>query len=152
VHFVTRTRLAACAAAVLLAGCQSASHHAVPGNSGPGTTPHSGGGRSVAAAEADNGHTISVAVGDVVVLALHSTYWQVVPLAPGAALRATGPASVAASRSTGCPPGQGCGTVTASFQAVASGRVVITASRSSCGEALRCTGAAGSYRLSVVIT
>jgi hypothetical protein len=48
-------------------------------------------------------------------------------------------------------PGQGCGTVTAVFAAIAPGSARLTASRISCGEALRCTGSDGVYVLTVTV-
>ncbi len=48
-------------------------------------------------------------------------------------------------------PGGGCGTVTAWFNADGPGTAVVTASRTSCGEAMACGGGAGSYRLTVIV-
>jgi hypothetical protein len=46
----------------------------------------------------------------------------------------------------------GCGTVTAVFRAVAPGSATITASRTTCGEALLCTGSAGAYEVTIVVS
>ncbi|MEP7178417.1 MAG: hypothetical protein ABI775_04975 [Pseudonocardiales bacterium] len=102
------------------------------------------------AGEADKGHTIAVSVGDDVVVVLHSTYWKLAPMT-GAVLQASGPAAVTPASAQSCVPGQGCGTVTQTFRAKAGGRTVITADRTSCGEAMRCTGSNGSYRLDIVV-
>jgi hypothetical protein len=52
-----------------------------------------------------------------------------------------------------CPvAGSGCGTVAQEFRAVAPGMAQVTASRVSCGEALRCGDAAGHYQLTVEVT
>jgi hypothetical protein len=149
VRALMRVRLLGCAAVLLLAGCHSSSPGTAAGSHGSGRTP--GGARTVAASEPDNGDTITMAVGDMLVVMLHNTYWRFAALSQAAALRSTGPSSIVTSKVTGCVPGQGCGTVRESFRAVTAGRVVVTASRTSCGEARRCTGAAGSYRLAVVV-
>ncbi|GAC1634677.1 MAG: hypothetical protein NVS4B2_21600 [Chloroflexota bacterium] len=52
---------------------------------------------------------------------------------------------------TTCPYG-GCGTVTAKFRAAKAGTAQVSATRVSCGEAMGCTGAAASYRLTVRVT
>ena len=51
----------------------------------------------------------------------------------------------------GCVPGEGCGTVTALYDAVAPGRADVNAKRTSCGEAMSCTGNLGFYRVTVVV-
>ena len=102
----------------------------------------------VAVTETDNGRTVTVASGGQVVVTLHSTYWTFGAAPNPAVLREVGQ-PVASPGS--CPPGVGCGQVTATFTAVGPGRADITASRSSCGEALSCTGGAGSFRVSVVV-
>ena len=52
----------------------------------------------------------------------------------------------------GCVPGGGCGTVTATYGAVHAGRVTVTANRTSCGEALRCSPEQGSFTVAVVVS
>ncbi|MDT4959066.1 MAG: hypothetical protein QOD31_2865 [Pseudonocardiales bacterium] len=145
-----RARLAMCAAVLVLAGCQSGAHRTEPGSHTSGTAARSAGHKTVTAGEADGGHTITVAIGDDVAVVLHSTYWQLAPLT-GGVLQASGPAAVAPATPKSCVPGQGCGTVTQTFRAKAGGRALITASRTSCGEAMRCTGSNGSYHLTVVV-
>ena len=138
----------------VLSGCHSAALKTAQSGAvpvGPGHSGAGGGGRTLAADESDNGRSIAAAVGDLLVVTLHSTYWQFAEPAGGAILRATGPVSIAPTRRTRCVPGQGCGTVTESFRAMSAGRVVITAKRTSCGEARACTGKSGSYQVSVVV-
>jgi len=96
---------------------------------------------------------VDIAAGDRLVVRLSSTYWTVSPPASNAVLRAEGPAIVAtpSAATSHCVPGSGCGTVTAVFVARTPGRAVVTAQRTSCGEALRCTDQQGSYRLTVVV-
>jgi len=105
---------------------------------------------ALTATDAENGHRITVHVGDRVSVVLRSTYWKFAGSSDAAVFTPVGSPTVSPSPS-GCVPGQGCGTVTAAFLAVAPGTAQITASRMSCGEALRCTGSAGSYRLAVTV-
>jgi hypothetical protein len=47
--------------------------------------------------------------------------------------------------------GQGCGTVTATYIAKTLGSSVVAAERTSCGEAMGCTAAAGAFKLTVSV-
>jgi hypothetical protein len=132
------TRLAAVAVALVFLACggaagSSSARPAVP----------------LVATETDNGRTLSMARGEQLVVTLHSTYWTFGGAPSSAVLQEVGQ-PVASPGS--CPPGVGCGQVTATFTAVGPGRADVTASRSSCGEALSCAGGAGSFRVSVVVS
>jgi hypothetical protein len=105
---------------------------------------------AITASDAENGHTISVHVGDHLTVTWHSTYWSVAGSSNAHVMAPDGGPTVS-PRPSGCVPGQGCGTVIAAFDAIAAGTSEITAARTTCGEALRCTGSAGSYRLTVVV-
>jgi hypothetical protein len=105
---------------------------------------------ALTATDAENGHRITVHVGDRVSVILHSTYWNFAGSSNAAVMAPHGSPTISPSPS-GCVPGQGCGTVVAAFVAIAPGTAQITASRISCGEALRCTGSAGIYRLTVTV-
>ncbi|HEY4026169.1 MAG TPA: hypothetical protein VGO86_07035 [Candidatus Dormibacteraeota bacterium] len=98
----------------------------------------------------DNGHTISIRVGERVAVVLASTYWRLDGSSDPAVLRQLTEATMSPQPS-GCVPGQGCGTVSALFDAVAAGRADVTAKRTSCGEAMSCTGNLGLYRVTVVV-
>lgn len=102
------------------------------------------------ATDADNGHTVTIPVGQQLQVRLGSTYWQFDADTSGPALRMVGAPTT--NPTGGCPPGTGCGTVTALFQADSPGRAAVTALRNSCGEARRCTAGQRAYRLSVLIT
>ena len=134
-----RTRLAVVAVALVVAGCGAAG----------GSSSSAERGSPVAVTDTDSGRTIAVARGAELVVTLHSTYWTFAAASNPAVLQEVGQ-PVASPGS--CPPGVGCGQVTATFTAVGPGRADVTASRSSCGEALSCTGGAGSYRVSVVVS
>jgi len=138
---VTAIAAALCATAAACGGLSS-------GDRGPSPSPHTG---VLTASEGQNGRTVTLHVGDSLAVTLHSTYWTFAGSSNAAVVAPEGTPTVSPSPS-GCVPGQGCGTVTASFDALAVGTAVIGASRISCGEALACTGAAGSYRLTVEVT
>lgn len=127
--------LAACGAAV------------TPGVSGSPTPS----GQLRVAGDEDNGKTLQLHVGDRFEVRLDSTYWSVKGSSNPSVLMAEGPMVVAPSPS-GCVPGGGCGTVAMVFDVVGAGTADVTASRTSCGEAMGCTGSAGSYRVTVVAT
>lgn len=98
----------------------------------------------------DNHHTQAMSVGDSLRLELPTTFWTIRPLAPSAAVvLRTGATTV--QTSTPCIPGGGCGTTTAQYQATRAGRVTLTADRTLCGEARRCTGGDGTYLLTIVV-
>lgn len=102
--------------------------------------------------EQDNGHSVSLRPGQRLELQLGSTYWQVDGSSDPNVLRLTAGTSVSISpQIKGCVPGEGCGTVTALFDAVAPGRADVSARRTSCGEAMSCTGNLGFYRVTVVV-
>jgi cytoskeletal protein RodZ len=104
---------------------------------------------TVAVADANDGQTVTLHPGDHLRVALASTYWQIQPSSDPAVLRADG--SPATSPSPGCVPGAGCGTAAATFIAVAPGHATVVATRTSCGEAMLCQGAAGRYQVQVVV-
>src|SRR3974390_3244106 len=86
--------------------------------------------------DADNGHSVTVRRGAIIRLVLHSTYWR--PhgsSAPSVVAVSGAPKYVAQS---GGIAGSGNGTVTETLRALTAGRARVSASRLSCGEALRC--------------
>jgi hypothetical protein len=109
--------------------------------------------RTIVARDNANGTTVSVRVGDSVRVILGSSYWKVGGSSAPSVLRQDGHA-VLLPRPRNCPelPGLGCTPIRVVFTAVARGTAVIKASRSSCGEALRCVGRSTRYKLTVVVT
>jgi hypothetical protein len=97
-----------------------------------------------------NGKAVSARAGDRIELILSSSYWDVTGVSAPGVLRQDGP-PVLLARPSSCPaiPGLGCTPVRADFTALTDGRAVIMASRSSCGEALRCQP--GQTRLTVIV-
>ena len=98
--------------------------------------------------EADNGRTVTVTKGQIVRVALGSTYWQFDPSSdPTVIKEMAAPVYVRGK----CGVGEGCGTVTQTFEALSSGTAVISARRTSCGEALACQPDQKSFALTVAV-
>jgi len=109
-------------------------------------------GRVVTADESNNGSSVTLAPGDHLRVVLHSTYWQFNPSSNPSVLAADGGPQVGPG--TNCPrfPGSGCGTVTQQYTALHGGKAVVSADRSSCGEALQCRPDQSHYQLNVKVT
>jgi hypothetical protein len=99
-----------------------------------------------------NGKAVSARAGDRIELILSSSYWHVTGSSASRVLRQDGP-PVLLSRPSHCPdiPGLGCTPVRADFTALTAGKAVITASRSACGEALRCKPDQTRFTVNVVV-
>ena len=147
-HGVTqRHRLMTAAVAISVistmtsAGCGTAASH------GPG-----GGPRVIVVRDDANGKAVSARAGDRIELILSSSYWHVTGVSAPSVLQQDGP-PVLLSRPSSCPdiPGLGCTPVRADFTALTDGKAVITASRSSCGEALRCGPGRTRFTVTVAI-
>jgi hypothetical protein len=135
------------AAALGLVGCATPAGTSLTGASLTATSSTVRSHPPAMATAEDNGHTLTLTVGQRLSVRLDSTYWTFGPTAPP--LRQNGQPLV--SKGGPCVPGQGCGTVTADFYAAGPGRTAVSASRTSCGEAMRCVGPAGQYRLTIVV-
>lgn len=103
----------------------------------------------VSATDGDNGKTITLRTNDKLTLSLPSTYWTIAKPSNTHVIELAGNQVTTPSRD--CVPGGGCGTAVAHFTAVSVGSAHITASRTTCGEALACTGNQGSFSLTVVV-
>lgn len=100
-----------------------------------------------------NGHTVAMTVGQRLEVILGSTYWTVRGSSKPGVLRQDGPTTLL-PRPADCAaniPGLGCVPVRTDFSALSPGTTVITASRVTCGEALRCMPAQQHYTLTVVV-
>jgi hypothetical protein len=153
--FAQRHRLMTVAVAVSVvstmasAGCGTAASRASrPVASGP----VAGGPRVIVVRDHANGKSVSARAGDQIELILSSSYWHVAGSSAPSVLRQDGP-PVLLSRPSSCPdiPGLGCIPVRADFTALADGQAVITASRSACGEALRCRPDQTRFTVRVVV-
>jgi hypothetical protein len=133
-----RRRNAACAALLglgLLGGCASQA---------------SGGASATVLDEHANNTTVRVQAGQEVKLLLHSTYWMDLRSSQPTVVRADGAPKVLPA-TTQCVPGGGCAPVEATFTAASAGTAVLSASRTSCGEALACSPADSRYRVTIVV-
>ena len=120
---------------------------AIPASAPPSAPPLAG----PQVTETDNGHTLRIHAGSELKLILHNTYWQIVGSSDLAVLAPVGAAVYSGAGTISCIPGSGCGTVTQVFRAAGLGQAILTASRTSCGEALQCTGTAGSFKVAIVV-
>ena len=124
------------------------------GSSGGSAALGTGGGHATTHRLTDtaNGSTAQVHVGDTINVVLHSTYWQLTDPSGGELVTSASPA--ASPGGTGCSsiPGTGCGITSASYRVATTGTTTLTATRQSCGEALRCTGRQGRWSVKVVAT
>jgi hypothetical protein len=147
--------VAFCAICMSLASCGGLRLLTPGGSSGqptPGVTP-SACATTICAGYDQNGQTLTLHPNDTLTVTLPLTTWSFQGSSNQQTLAQVGSAVVSPApfnKST-CPFG-GCGTVAAKFRAVAPGTSQVSASRQSCGEAMRCTGADASYRLAVVVT
>jgi hypothetical protein len=145
-----------------LAGGQARLHgHLAPGpqRSGGGALyvtraerPRADTARTARAGDDDNGRTVKLAPGDHLEVVLHSTYWTFDGSSDPAVVSGDGdPVYAGGGPKCGGPPGSGCGTVTARFTAGAAGTAVVSAHRTSCGEALRCSPDKSRWALTVKV-
>ena len=123
------------------------------GTASPSTTPTGTTPAAMQLTFADNGKTVTLHVGEKLHVALDSAFWTYQSPA-GADLRTVeANGYVAPTPTCGGPQaaGSGCGTKIADYVAVASGRTAVVATRVSCGEAMRCTGANARFQVAVNI-
>ena len=106
---------------------------------------------TVTVVESSNGKVVRVRVGDRVKVKLASTYWEFGPV-DGKAVRALGQADVVVG-GAGCPKimGTGCGSATLTLRVAAKGTSTVSASRTSCGEALQCSPDQRAYRVRITV-
>jgi hypothetical protein len=143
--------LAAAATAALVAAC-GAPAVVTPTVAPQATAAASSPPASREVSDGDRGTTVTLRTGGALRVVLHSTYWEIDPASDPAVLRSDGEQTYAPDPPGRCVPGGGCGTVTRGFHAVQPGRAVVTAHRTSCGEALRCTGDAGTWSVTVLVS
>lgn len=100
--------------------------------------------------ESDKNTTVTLKTGDRIWVVLNSTYWEFSPPSSNVLMQVAEP--VYAPDLKGHIPGSGAGTVTVEYLVANAGTALISASRTSCGEALLCTGDQGSYAVTVQAT
>jgi len=158
---VVVSRAASTAVATLLLVAAAACGGTAPSATGAGGPPGAGStqppvangppspGSTLVLSEAANGTTVSATIGEAIRLELHSTYWHLNGSSDTGVLQPLDGTTVLPS--PGCVPGAGCGSVTAVYRAVAGGRTELTASRTSCGEALACSPSQRTFAVAVVV-
>ena len=128
------------ASAITTAACATATgaNHPVP--------------KAIVVRDNANGRTVSVRAGDTLELILASSYWNVTGSSAPRVLRQDG-ATVFLPRPSTCPdiPGLGCNPQRTDFTALTSGKAVITASRTTCGEAMGCVGRSHPTRFTLTV-
>ena len=156
----TRRRIAAVLLAAALAtlgtGCaatgapntQVSATSAAPANWPTGPVAS---GQPVVLDEHANKTTVHVQVGTTVELLLHSSYWTIGGSSSPAVLAPQGTPTQLPVTPT-CAPGIGCNPVQAMFSARSPGTSVLSASRTSCGEAMRCGTQNGRFQVTVIVT
>ena len=102
--------------------------------------------------------TVAAKLGAHVELTLHSMYWQLAVPAKRSSLVSLGqpilkPIFPSATAPAGCKiAGSGCGTQTWVFLATKVGLTHLIASRTTCGEAMKCTSANSRYTVTVKVS
>jgi hypothetical protein len=107
---------------------------------------------SLLLSEAANGTTATAAVGATITVVLHSTYWMFAPISPPVLAADGGPTPRPGDGCGATVPGSGCGTVTLVVRAAAPGTGAVSAARTSCGEALRCSPAQSAWAVTIRVT
>ncbi len=107
--------------------------------------------KTVQVDDKSDGQTVTLRPGDHLTVVLHSTYWQFDAPSDPAVVSADGDPSYAGGGPKCGPPGSGCGTVTAHYTAGHDGKAVVSADRTSCGEAMRCTPAQSRWSVRVKV-
>lgn len=106
---------------------------------------------TITISESSNNKTVTLPVGDHLLVQLHSTYWSFAYPVSSALVKIS---ASTVPGGAGCPtfPGSGCGAVSVTFNAKRVAAVQISAHRTSCGEAMLCTGAKGHWTARIRIT
>ncbi len=99
----------------------------------------------------DNGTTVNVQLGSRIKVTLNSTYWNFNPPSDQNFLSQIGQPVYDSAPTGHTVPGSGAGTATIEYQALSKGHTTVSASRTSCGEAIRCTENQGSYTLNIIV-
>jgi hypothetical protein len=112
----------------------------------------------ISLSEHNNNQTAKVRLGSQVTLTLHSMYWSLTPVKVKASLTEKGsvikkPIFPSPTAPAGCHiVGSGCGSQSWTFIATKLGITHLRATRTSCGEAMLCTGSNGAYLVTLKVT
>lgn len=136
-----RALAASATVALLTAGC-AAGKPGTHTSASPGTSP-------ATVNNSDSGRTVHLARGQQLVVVLTGGYWTFGPSPDPTVMRPDRGPTLLAPSPADCPPGLGCSPIEVRFTAISAGTTQIRASRTTCGEARRCTGNQG--RFAVVV-
>jgi len=127
----------------VITGCNSSS-------TSPRVTDPPNGPTVLTVHDGNNGQTIVIHTGEQLRVVLSSTYWTFQRPTNEMVLSPHGETQVIPELSH-CVPGGGCGTVVQMYDALAVGSTTVTASRTSCGEAMGCTSATSRFRVFTIV-
>jgi hypothetical protein len=138
--------------AALATGCAAAGTPAPVTSSSPAPPPTDTiGGKLLVLDEHAKGKTVTATVGTSVELILHNSYWDINSSSNPKVLAEIGEPTQLPATPT-CAAGMGCNPVQATFTAMTPGTAVLSASRTSCGEALLCAPGQRHFQVTVVVT
>jgi hypothetical protein len=100
--------------------------------------------------EEANGSTVTVITYATVHVILHSTYWTFQPVSDSRVLGVLREPVITPDASVRIP-GTGSGTITLDLRAVGPGQATLSASRETCGEALRCAEDQRTYSVTIIV-
>ena len=101
--------------------------------------------------DATCGTAVTAKLGERLVVSLASTYWQFQDSPPTSPIQQKGTTVYAGGLNCPSYPGSGCGTATATFDILGSGQAVISASRTTCGEAVACDHGEGKNQCTITV-
>lgn len=137
--------------AVLATGCAAAGTPAPVTSAVTSPPTNTIGGKLLVLDEHAKGKTVTATVGTSVVLILHNSYWAINASSRPEVLAEIGEPTQLPATPT-CPPGVGCNPVQVTFTAMTPGTAVLSASRTSCGEALLCAPGQRHFQVTVIVT
>jgi hypothetical protein len=148
--------LASLLCAASLAGCTGGASSGQPGslpNQSLAVTagPSSPCGHAITLRDDANGSSVSACVGQRLTVALGSTYWSGPVSSNPLVLQPLGGPQLAPASPGTCVPGAGCGTLTESFVAAATGTATVTATRTLCGEDVQCPASQRAFAVRVAV-
>ena len=100
--------------------------------------------------DGDNGGSIAVLTNGIVHVVLHSTYWKFQPVTDSRIVGALHDPVVAPDMTVRVP-GTGAGMVTLDLRAIGPGKSQVTATRETCGAALRCADNQRTFTVIIVV-
>ncbi|HWY79231.1 MAG TPA: hypothetical protein VNW29_02645 [Candidatus Sulfotelmatobacter sp.] len=113
-------------------------------------TPITGNVKEIVISDDDNGSIITLQQGTQIRIILHSTYWIFNTVMKNMIVKQLYK-PIYASDTSVRTPGTGVGTVTVEYRAVGIGQATVSASRASCGEAMRCIEHQAKFLIHIIV-